>query len=266
MRYISGSAVPPGKYPQSAIARLVRTTDLVPGTAAPSASMYVSNRGGGIRRLIGSAHRHVIGVRRDPQMDYGQPVEGIAEGPAMMRVATDPDIIFYQTQPFRIQLPVNGKLVSWIADLAYVTWDGSVWVREVKRTIADLADLEYEAKLQAVKWLLEGLGWNFRPWTLDEIRGSPARQKNTGIIYFDRAARLDGLMERFEEISAATDVTTYGDLIRDLDSANVNRARAAVHRLIMRGRVWADLDRLLEDWSEVRLRPASTAVWDLPFA
>jgi hypothetical protein len=73
-------------------------------------------------------------------------------------------------------------------------------------------------------------------------------------------------MGRFEEISAATDVTTYGELIRELDGVNTNRARAAVHRLIMRGRVWADLDRLLEDWSEVRLRPASTAVWELPFA
>lgn len=266
MLYLPASAVPPGKFPQPATTRLVRTAELRPGEAAPIATMYVSGRGGAIRRLIGSAHRHVIAMRRDPQVGYGQPTEGIAEGPAMMRVATDPDVVFYQTQPFRIELPVGGKLTSWIADLIYVTWDGSIWVREIKRTAADLMDLEYEAKLQAVQWLLAGLGWTFRPWTLKEIKGSPEREVNTSIIYFDRAAHVDDLMPRFEKIAAGTEVTTYGDLIRALDNHNTNRARGAVHRLIMQGRIWADLDRLLEDWSEIRLRPASTALWDLPFA
>lgn len=266
MLYLPGSAVPPGHYSRPAITRLVPTVDLCPERGAPIATMYVSDRGGAIRRLIGAAHRHVIAMRRDPQTGYGQPTEGIAEGPAMMRVATDPDIIFYQTQPFRIALPVNGKLVSWLADLIYVTWEGAIWVREIKRTPADLLDLEYEAKLQAVKWLLAGLGWTFRPWTLDEIEGSPERQVNMATIYFDRAAHLDDLMERFEAIAAQTSFITYGDLIRTLDPCNTNRARGAVHRLIMQGRVWADLDRLLEDWSQVRLRGPSTAVWDLPFA
>ena len=266
MLYIPGSALPPGKYPTTPVTRLIRTADLRAEGAAPVATMYVSNRGGAIRRLIGSAHRHVIAMRRDPQMGYGQPTEGIAEGPAMMRVATDPDIASYQTQPFRIALPVNGKLVSWIADLIYVQRDGWVCVREIKRTAADLIDLDYQAKLQAVKWLLGGLGWDVRPWTLDEILGSPERQVNVGRIYFDRAAHIDDLLPRFEEIVSTTRATTFGDLIDALDNRNRNRARSAVHRLIMRGRVWADLNQLLEEWSEVRLRPAPAGVPDFPFA
>lgn len=267
MLYVPGSAFPPSRYPSAPMARLVRSEDLRPQErGSPIATMYVSSRGGAIRRLIGSAHRHVIAMRRDPQMKYGQPTEGIAEGPAALRCATDPDIPFYQTQPFRLVLPVGGKLESWTADIIYVLWDGSVWVREIKRSIADLADPAYEAKLEAVCWLLSGLGWNFAPWTLDKILGSVERQVNAAAIYVDRAATLDDLMARFEGIAGETESMTFGELVRALDDRNTNHARAAVHRLIMRGRVWTDLDRLLEDWSEVRLRPACGVALDLPFA
>lgn len=246
-------------------ARILRAAERRPQDSAPIAKMFVSNRGGSIRRLIGSAHRHVIAMRRDPQVRFGQPNEGIAEGPAMMRCATDPDISIYQFQPFRIELPVAGKLASWICDVAYVTRDGSVHVREIKRSSADLAKPEYQAKLHAVSLTLSRLGWQFSPWTLDQIRGSDVRQVNVATIYFDRAAQLDDLMPRFEEIAAEAAETTYGDLIRALDPSNTCRARAAVHRLIMKGRVWADLDRLLEDWSSVRLRPEVPLAVDLPF-
>lgn len=266
MLYVPGSQFPPERYPNVAPVQLVRTADLRAQDAPPIANMYVSGRGGAIRRLLGSAHRHVIAMRRDPQMLFGQPTEGIAEGPAMLRCATDPDIPYYQFQPFRIELLVNGRLASWICDLIYVERDGTVWVREIKRTIADLQDPGYEAKLQAVNWLLSRLGWCFRPWTLEEIQGSEERQVNVATIYFDRAAHLDDLMPRFELLADSVTETTYGELIRALDPNNTCRARAAVHRLIMRGRVWADLDRLLEDWSEVRLRPEAIVTVDLPFA
>jgi hypothetical protein len=266
MLYVPGSEFPPDRYPDTEPLRLVRTRDLRTQDAGPIATMYVSSRGGAIRRLLGSAHRHVIAMRRDPQMLFGQPNEGIAEGPAMLRCATDPDIAFYQFQPFRIELLVNGRLGSWICDLVYVERNGTVWVREIKRSIADLQDPDYEAKLQAVKWLLARLGWRFMPWLLDDIQGSEERQVNVATIYFDRAAHLDDLMPRFELLANSVTETTYGDLIRALDPRNTCRARAAVHRLIMRGRVWADLDRLLEDWSDVRLRPEKTVRVDLPFA
>lgn len=267
MLYVPGSKFPPDRYPAAPSARLVRIKDQRPEEhGSHVATMYVSSRGGAIRRLIGSAHRHVIAMRRDPQMGYGQPTEGVGEGPAVVRCATDPDIHFYQTQPFRIVLLVGGKLRSWIADLIYVTRDGTVWVREIKRTLADLAEPEYQAKLEAVCWLLSGLGWNFKPWILEEILGPVARQVNAATIYFDRAASLDALMPRFEAIAATTRVTTFGELVRALDEHNTNQARAAVHRLIMMGRVWADLDYLLEDWSTVRLRPAAHIALDLPFA
>lgn len=246
--------------------RLMRPNQRRPQDGEPIAKMYVSSRGGSIRRLIGSAHRHVIAMRRDPQMRFGQPNEGIAEGPAMMRCATDPDISYYQFQPFRIELPVGAKLASWICDVIYVMRDGSVHVREIKRSSADLAKPGYEAKLHAVKGMVSGLGWQFSPWTLPEIRGSDERQVNVANIYFDRAAHIDDLMPRFEEVAAKVVDTSYGDLIHMLDPHNTCRARAAVHRLIMKGRVWADLDRLLEDWSDVRLRPPALVAVDLPFA
>lgn len=266
MLILPGSALPPGRFPHAATSRLIRPADAAIGETAPYANMYVSDRGGAIRRLMGGAHRHPIAVRRDPQIGYGQPTDGIAEGPAMMRVATDPDVPYYQFQPFRLEAPVNGRLQSWIADLLYVTRCGQVWVREIKRTAADLADPEYEAKLQVMKWLLAGLGWFVRPWPLAEIQGTPEREVNVGLIYFDRAAHVDDLMPRFEEVAARTDTIAFGNLVRELDPVNENRARAAVHRLIMRGRVWADLDRLVEDWTEVRLRPEALRTWDIPFA
>lgn len=246
--------------------RLVRASDMNLDATAPVATMYVSSRGGAIRRLVGMRHRHILGVRFDPQMHFGQPVEGVVEGAAMMRCATDPDVLFYQTQPFRIALMAGATLCSWTADIIYCTSDGVVWVREVKRTDSDLIKPDYVAKLEAVQRVLAGIGWKFKPWTREAILGNEARQVNTGVLYFDRAAELDSFMPRFEAIAAATEVTTFGDLISELDSRNTSRARAAVHRLIMRGRVWADLDRLLEDWSEVRLRSVPTVSWDLPFS
>lgn len=266
MLYVPASVTPPGKFPFKVESRLIRPRDQRVGDPAPLATMYVSNRGGAIRRLIGSAHRHVIAMRRDPQNGFGQPTEGIAEGPAMMRVATDPDVAYYQTQPFRIELPVNGKLVSWIADLIFVDRDGSVAVREIKRTASDLIDLDYTAKLETVRWLLGGLGWDVQPWTLKEIKGSPERQANVGRIYFDRAAHINDLMPRFEQIAAATPTMLFGELVDELDPANRNRARSAVHRLIMLGRVWVNLDEYLEGWSPVQLRQPTRATWDLPFA
>jgi hypothetical protein len=255
-----------GYNPHAACVRLIRPDNNRLPDGEPIAKMYVSSRGGSIRRLIGSAHRHVIAMRRDPQMRFGQPNEGIAEGPAMMRCATDPDISYYQFQPFRIELPVGAKLASWICDVIYVMRDGSVHVREIKRSSTDLAKPGYEAKLQAVKRMLSDIGWQFSPWTLPEIRGSDERQVNVANIYFDRAAHIDDLMPRFEEVATEVVETTYGDLIRMLDPRNTCRARAAVHRLIMKGRVWADLDRLIEDWSVVHLRPAAPTVVNFPFA
>lgn len=259
------ASCPASRGAEGISARLLRPEGRWSHDGEPIAKMFVSSRGGSIRRLIGSAHRHVVAMRRDPQMRFGQPTEGIAEGPAIMRCATDPDISYYQFQPFRIELPVAGKLASWICDVAYVTRDKLVHVREIKRTSADFAKPEYQAKLEAVRMALSGLGWQFSPWTLDQIKGSDVRQVNVANIYFDRAAHLADLMPRFDEIFAATSETTYGELIRALDPHNTCRARAAVHRLIMKGRVWADLDRLLEDWSIVRLRPDVPPVMGLPF-
>ena len=195
--------------------------------------MFVSSRGGSIRRLIGSAHRHVIAMRHDPQMRFGQPTEGIAEGPAMMRCATDPDISYYQFQPFRIELPVAGELASWICDVVYLTRDGSVHVREIKRSPADFAKLEYQAKLQAVSLTLSRLGWQFSTWTLDQIRGSNERQVNVANIYFDRAAHLDDLMPRFEEIWHAISYWTsrrhptvskvWKDVVADTNAYNLGK-------------------------------------------
>ncbi|WP_324261556.1 hypothetical protein U4960_15770 [Altererythrobacter sp. H2] len=237
------SSCPANRGTGAVDARLLRPQERRSHDGEPIANMFVSSRGGAVRRLIGSVHRHVIAMRRDPQMRFGQPTEGIAEGPAMMRCATDPDINFYQFQPFRIELPVAGKLASWICDVVYVTRDGSVHIREIKRSSADFAKSDYQAKLQAVKLTLSRLGWQFSPWTLDQIKGSGERQVNVANIYFDRAAHIDDLMPRFEELATETAETTYGELIRALDPVNTCRARAAVHRLIMKGRVWADRRR-----------------------
>ena len=265
MLHVPGSVFPPGLYPETTPARLVRAENLRPLVhGSPIATMYISRTGGGIRRLIGTAHRHVVAMRRDPQMKFGQPTEGIVEGPAAQRCATDPDIPFYQTQPFRLVLPYAGKLGSYIADILYVTSDGTVWVREIKRRLADLMDPDYQAKLEAVCWLIARLGWKFRPWIHEEVLGNVERQVNVATIYFDRAASLDGLMPRFEEIAASTPIIPFGELILALDSRNMNRARAAVHRLIMQGRVWADLDLPLEAWTDVRLRAAPAPAMNLP--
>lgn len=229
-----------------------------------AATMYVSNSGGGIRRLIGGAHRHVIAMRRDPQVRFGQPTEGIAEGPAMMAVAVNPDVSYYQSQPFRLEFMFNGRLHSWIADLLYVE-NGTIFVCEIKRSLADLYKPEYLAKLHFARLLLEQLGWFFKIWTLENILGSTVRQVNVATIYFDRAACLDELLPRFDHVAASRSKITYGELIRELDPLNNNRARAAVHRLIMLGRVWVDLDQLIEDWSRLELRPDRSHVVPAPF-
>lgn len=84
-------------------------------------------------------------------------------------------------------------------------------------------------------------------------------------------AQLTGLFEQasVEVTPANSDMIAEGAeylLALRGDPRNTCRARAAVHRLIMKGRVWADLDRLLEDWSTVRLRPDVPAVMGFPFA
>ena len=212
MLHVAPPPVPVGLLP-IAPARIVRSAALRdPGASHPCATMYVSGHGGAIRRLLGTAHRHVIAMLRDPQVPYGQPTEGVVEGPAVMRCATDPDVGFYQSQPFRIVLQVNGGLDSYSADLLYVDLDGVVWVREVKRTAADLKDPAYVAKMEAVRRLLARLGWRFKPWFRSEIEGTADRQVNVGRIWFDRNANIDGVMPRFDEFAANSTSTTFGAL------------------------------------------------------
>lgn len=221
----------------------------------PTARIYFPECGGPIRTLFGMAHRHIFAINRDPKTNWPCPTEGVTERAWAMRCATDPDVFDYQTQPFRVELVVNGKLVSWIPDF-WVLWrSGIVEIGEIKIDVSGLVDVNYEDKLRAAFELFGRSGWDARVRYSEEILGTVDRQINVGTIYPDRATTIDMLHRTaFRRLLADGATMCLGDLIECLDAARPMQSQAVAHRLICMGRVWANLDELLTEDSPVILR------------
>ncbi len=222
-----------------------------------TARIYFADCGGPIRTLFGMAHRHIFAINRDPKTNWPNPTEGVTERAWAMRCATDPDVFDYQTQPFRIELVVKGKLVSWIPDY-WVLWrSGTIEIGEVKVDVSGLVDAAYESKLAAAFNLLNRSGWDACVRYSDKILGTTDRQINVGTLYPDRASTIDQEHRAaFRRLMTDGASLCFGDLVEALDAARPMQSQAVAHRLICMGRVWADLDELLTEDSSVVLRSA----------
>ena len=221
----------------------------------PTARIYFPEGGGPLRTLFGMAHRHIFAINRDPKTNWPNPTEGVTERAWAMRCATDPDAFDYQTQPFRLELVVDGRLVSWIPDY-WVLWrSGKIEIGEIKVDVSGLQDADYERKLRAAFELFGRSGWDAQVRYSEEILGSVDRQINVGTLYPDRTATIDSAHRTaFRRLLANGAVVCFGDLVEALDISRPMQSQAVAHRLVCMGRVWTDLDELLTEDSPVMLR------------
>ena len=220
-----------------------------------TARIYFAEHGGPIRTLFGMAHRHIFAINRDPKTNWPCPTEGVTERAWYIRCATDPEVFDYQTQPCRIELVAEGKLVSWIPDY-WVLWrSGLIEIGEIKIDMSGIDDAAYQTKLRVTFELLRRNGWDARVRYSDEIHGTVDRQINAGTLYPDRAATIDSAHRAtFRRLLADGATMCFGDLVEALDATRPMQSQAVAHRLICMGRVWADLDELLTEDSNVILR------------
>jgi hypothetical protein len=108
--------------------------------------------------------------------------------------------------------------------------------------------------MQMARDLLGGLGWRFRIRYEAEIVGPAERQVNKSLIAAHRSFGMsDDQRSSFEELRARQAVTTFGAVRATLGAGH--GGTAAVHRLMVEGRIAFDLDMLLEEARPDRLLP-----------
>lgn len=253
---VSGTFLPSIGFDPSARARLVAANSDVADEAECLAHLYASDAGGALRTLLGAAHRHPIGMFPSIKTGFNNPYEGTVEPALILESEVNPDVVDYQTQAFRLRVVVLGQTREWICDHLRQMVDGSIEAIEVKRTPADLTDIEYRSKLAAVREVCRRLGWRFRVLYEADIRGSASRQINIGHIAAHRSVHITPeQMSAFEALRAAAGSrTTFAALREALDNRRI-QGKAAAHALIVRGRVSLNLDQLIHDTTIVKLRP-----------
>lgn len=234
--------------------RLIEAASDAGMEATPLAHLYVSDGGAALRTLLGAKHSHFIGVYPSIKTGLSNPYEGVGEQALAVESEVRHDVVDYQTQPFRLRMLLGGRRLEWICDHIRQLACGTVEAIEVKVDPDDL-DEEYITKMQMARDLLGRLGWRFRIRYEAEIVGPAERQVNKALIAAHRSFGLsDDQRAAFEMLRADQAVTTFGAVRAAL--ADGHRGTAAVHRLMVEGRIAFDLDMLLEDVSPVRLLPS----------
>lgn len=165
MRQVRDALVDPGREELVVAGRVVLTPDGKP-----------------IRSILTGRKRRTTGSYASRKGGCGQVFESMVERAFFIECEVDTDVVDYRAQPFRIEVVIDGRLRTYIADCVRLMADGSIEVVEVKGSARQLLDPDYEAKLAAVRSVCASAGWQFKIITGDQITTPTVRHKNIGDI------------------------------------------------------------------------------------
>jgi hypothetical protein len=228
------------------LAALVQAADAMERQGNPTFRITLSDVGGPLRTLAGTAHNHIIGLGRNAGCEFGRVL------------VADPDYVSHQLQPCRFDVVVDGRLYTHLPDYWALRHDGGFEFGEIKIHPGQVEDDEYIRKMERVSEELRLLGCDFRIRYRREIVGTPARQINVAVLHYDRAANLSGVDWKALLALEGLDGLSFGDVRDEISNRDGSKsADAAARRLVTMGRIWIDIDLLLTDDSPARVRPIS---------
>ncbi|WOB78524.1 TnsA endonuclease N-terminal domain-containing protein [Brevundimonas nasdae] len=172
MARVRGSLVDPVRHELVVAGRVVLTPDGKP-----------------IRSILTGRKRRTTGSYASRKSGCGQVYESMVERAFFLECEVDTDVVDYRAQPFRIEVVIDGRLRTYIADCVRLMADGSVEVVEIKGSARQLVDPVYVAKLSAVRSVCAAAGWSFRVITSDQIMHPPVRYRNIEEVQLSKHVR-----------------------------------------------------------------------------
>lgn len=172
MRQVRDALVDPGREELVVAGRVVLTPDGKP-----------------IRSILTGRKRRTTGSYASRKGGCGQVFESMVERAFFMECEVDTDVVDYRAQPFRIEVVIDGRLRTYIADCVRLMADGSIEVVEVKGSARQLLEPDYDAKLAAVRSVCASAGWQFKIITADQITTPTVRHKNIDDIQLSKHVR-----------------------------------------------------------------------------
>lgn len=206
-----------------------------------------------IRSILTGRKLRTTGSYASRKSGCGQVYESMVERAFFLECEVDTDVVDYRAQPFRIEVVIDGRLRTYIADCVRLMADGSIEVVEIKGSARQLVDPDYVTKLSAVRSVCAAAGWSFRVITSDQIMRPPVRYRNIEEIQLSKHVRY-GTKEIYVAHRAIEEFDGIGRLGAVADAVHAGPIGRQIVMAMMVGRVVSiDLDPPLSAASEVTL-------------
>jgi hypothetical protein len=169
---------------------------------------------GPMRLIINGRHRKPTGRYSSAKARRALPWEDTRERAYFWHCEADVNVVSYLSQPHRLEIDIGQACpLVYFPDLRRDMADGSVEIREIKRSYNPDDDEDYDLKLGFAAEIYRGLGWSFRIVEASEIERRPTidtvwtiqRRRHIKVTIRDRLAVMETI-ERHGGIASIQEV------------------------------------------------------------
>lgn len=236
-------------------------------TLQAAARIVLARNGGAIRTIVGHGSIRAVSVYPSVKAGYAMPTEAPHERMLVRICEADPQVVDYQTQPHRLEIPLSDRAqpLIYFPDCIRQMADGAIEVIETKKTAAEFTrSSSYAWKLDLAEQVYAGLGWRFRRLSQqDDIDIKPlwpnarmisVRNKRR-VTSADRLRFQEAVLKRNGIIAFAEAV----EVMTDSGASPLPVATTLVHALICRRVAWIDIAARIDRDTPMRLTGPSVA-------
>lgn len=236
-------------------------------TPQASARIVLAKNGGAIRTIVGHGSIRAVSVYPSVKAGYAMPTEAPHERMLVRICEADPQVVDYQTQPHRLEIPLNdrAKPVIYFPDCIRQMADGAIEVIETKKTASEFTrSSSYAWKLDLAEQVYADLGWRFRRLSQqDDIDVKPL-WPNARMISVRNKRRVTSADQlRFQEAVLKRNGTVAFaeavEVMTDSATSPLPVATTLVHALVCRRIAWIDIAARIDRDTPVRLVGPSAA-------
>jgi hypothetical protein len=211
------------------------------------ARIIVLDHGGRRRPVIHRGSRHLRSRLVSKKTGLLQISEGKGLRFLIQQCEIDGDVVDFQAHPFRIDVVVDGEVLTWYPDLVWVRRGERPRLIEVKTDIRALDDPDYLAKLEAMMEVARRMGWSMQILYDEDIFGHRLvrddRWTNVNAIHSRRYLKTTTAERRAVARMVANAKRSEWAAARDaVAPADPVRGDAVVEWAIARGHLSVDTD------------------------